>query len=921
MPISIKQLNLPAGTTTTAVTDGQTLTGSEAAELIAGKDGAGKAQFVATETSGAVQVSDAGGSLTVDSLQLPAALDGSGNLKVAVQGTPAVTVTGVATAANQATEISSLASLDSKTPTVGQKTSANSSPVVLSSDQSAIPVSISSPALADSTVTGSITASGQSVTTGDLSGQGTGTFTISGTFTATLVFEATADGTNWFGVYARVPSALTVASITTIASGGTWRFACGGYQFFRIRASAYTSGTITVTIRTSPSTTAVAVESLPPGTNTIGYVAQTGTWTVAQGTPTATPANRWPVQLSDGTTLSKVVAASTAAAATDPALVVAVSPNNTVAVSAASLPLAPGAATSAKQPALGTAGTPSADVLTVQGAASMTALKVDGSAVTQPVLGVDATVTGNLTTAGDTVVTGDLSGQGTGVAACLGTFSSANIAFEGTVDGTFWQALYVKATNSASPTTASTFSSGTLYRFPCGGLKLFRVRLTSITSGTVNVTLRTSPSTSAISLVEPLPVGTNTIGVVNQGSASSTANAWPLKVTDGTSIAAVKAATTPVTTSDPALVVALSNLPVSSSGTISSSGSTTSLALSGRTAVSVVLSSSAFVSGVLPQASIDGGTNWVVCYWCDLNPFNATYGVPVYNETFNTVVSSTFTRAVLLPPGATNVRLTSAGVFTSGSATYTISAGVSPLFDTSFVGGASKATLRAGAKGSTSAADATSTASGANHQALDVALYDALGNQLGTASNPLRVDTTNNTAQAVTGTVTATATQGTAAALTGAWPTKLTDGTNTMPTADSFSRPLFARLTDGSSSSVIKASGQVAQSTDAALVVALSPNMRGATPSTAITAAVTTTSSTALAASSRIGACVTNVGATTVYIYFDSVAAVAGTKFTVALAPGAYYELPQHDKIGVYKGGVQAITASGSSTLVIQEFI
>jgi hypothetical protein len=59
----------------------------------------------------------------------------------------------------------------------------------------------------------------------------------------------------------------------------------------------------------------------------------------------------------------------------------------TFAVSAASLPLPSGAATSAKQPALGTAGTPSSDVLTVQGATSMTALKVDGSAVTQPVSG------------------------------------------------------------------------------------------------------------------------------------------------------------------------------------------------------------------------------------------------------------------------------------------------------------------------------------------------------------------------------------------------------------------------------------------------------------------------------------------------------------------------------------------------------
>ena len=46
-----------------------------------------------------------------------------------------------------------------------------------------------------------------------------------------------------------------------------------------------------------------------------------------------------------------------------------------------------GAATAAKQPALGTAGSASADVLTVQGIASMTALKVDGSAVTQPVSG------------------------------------------------------------------------------------------------------------------------------------------------------------------------------------------------------------------------------------------------------------------------------------------------------------------------------------------------------------------------------------------------------------------------------------------------------------------------------------------------------------------------------------------------------
>jgi hypothetical protein len=56
-------------------------------------------------------------------------------------------------------------------------------------------------------------------------------------------------------------------------------------------------------------------------------------------------------------------------------------------VSAAALPLPTGAATSANQCAPGTAGAPSANVQSVQGVASMTPLKVDGSGATQPVSG------------------------------------------------------------------------------------------------------------------------------------------------------------------------------------------------------------------------------------------------------------------------------------------------------------------------------------------------------------------------------------------------------------------------------------------------------------------------------------------------------------------------------------------------------
>lgn len=71
---------------------------------------------------------------------------------------------------------------------------------------------------------------------------------------------------------------------------------------------------------------------------------------------------------------------------------VQVSTTNPLPVTAAALPLPAGAATAAKQPALGTAGTPSADVISVQGEVGMTALKVDGSGVTQPVSGTVTTV-------------------------------------------------------------------------------------------------------------------------------------------------------------------------------------------------------------------------------------------------------------------------------------------------------------------------------------------------------------------------------------------------------------------------------------------------------------------------------------------------------------------------------------------------
>lgn len=69
-------------------------------------------------------------------------------------------------------------------------------------------------------------------------------FTITGTWVATLIFEATTDGTTWFTVLATIP--VTGVSSSGTAVNNSFVAGTGGYQQFRVRASAYTSGTVAV---------------------------------------------------------------------------------------------------------------------------------------------------------------------------------------------------------------------------------------------------------------------------------------------------------------------------------------------------------------------------------------------------------------------------------------------------------------------------------------------------------------------------------------------------------------------------------------------------------------------------------------------------------------------------------------------------
>lgn len=104
-----------------------------------------------------------------------------------------------------------------------------------------------------------------------------------------------------------------------------------------------------------------------------------------------------------------------------------------------------------------------------------------------------------------------------------------------------------------------------------------------------------------------------------------------------------------------------------------------------------------------------------------------------------------------------------------------------------------------------------------------------VGGSDGTLLRPLKVSATgvlsvdgSAVTQPVSGTITAT--QGTAAALASGWPVKVTDGTNTMPTADVAARAQFQKVTDGTNTAAVKAASTAAAATDPALVVAISPN-------------------------------------------------------------------------------------------------
>jgi hypothetical protein len=133
----------------------------------------------------------------------------------------------------------------------------------------------------DEAASGSLTATSQAVTYSALAGKSTVGVQITGTFVATVTFEATIDGTNWTAINAVTNQ--TGALVTTATATGLWQIDVAGYIGFRVRCSAFTSGTVVVTCRAGVGDSVFSLDSpLPAGTNVIGALSANQSVNVAQ---------------------------------------------------------------------------------------------------------------------------------------------------------------------------------------------------------------------------------------------------------------------------------------------------------------------------------------------------------------------------------------------------------------------------------------------------------------------------------------------------------------------------------------------------------------------------------------------------------------------------------------------------------------
>jgi hypothetical protein len=546
LPVTAAALPLPAGAAQDATITARLGT-------LGQKTGAGSAPVVIASDQGAVPISAA-------SLPLPAgaALDATVSARLGTLGQKAMAAsTPVAIASDQgAVPISAAAlplpagaatettlgtrladaTLTARLGTLGQKTGAGSAPVVIASDQTAVPISAASlplptGAALDATLTGGTQKS--RVTDGTNTAAVKAASTAAAATDPALVVAVSPNNTIPISA-AALPLPTGAAQDSTI----TARLGTVGQKAM--------AGSAPVVLASDQSAVPISAASLPLPTGAALDATLTG------GTQKT--------RVTDGTNTAAVKAASTAAAATDPALVVAISPNNTIPISAASLPLPTGAALDATL----TGGTQKSKV-------------------------VDAS--GNVLPSADVAARALFAKITDGVNALPTMDAAARAGFQKLTDGTNTAAVKAASTAAAATDPALVVAVSPNNTIPISAASLplptgaaLDATLTGgtakarITDGTNTAAVKAA-STAAAAADPSLVVAIHPTSPVTQGTAAAVASAWPVKltdgvntapvgdvasragferITDGTNTAAVKAASTAPAATDPALVVAIS---------------------------------------------------------------------------------------------------------------------------------------------------------------------------------------------------------------------------------------------------------------------------------------------------------------------------------------------------------------------------
>lgn len=711
-------------TTASVGTTGSAVPGS--ADFVGGKDPSGNLQGMLLDTGGSLQVAGEGTPGTpaggVASVQ---GVAGGQELPISVAALPLPS--GAATSANQSTANASLASVDGKMTTTGNGLKVDVQASALPSGAATLVAqgtgntSLSS---IDTKLSSQATAANQATANASLS-------SIDGKVSTTNTTLATISGQLPATIGAQVMTgslAVNVASDQVVPVSLTSVPLASGAA---TAANQITGNTTLSTIATN--TTGVATAANQSTAN--GSLATI----VTNTTGVATAAN----QTTGNTSLSSIDTKT-------PALVTGRVPVDgsgvTQPVSAASLPLPTGASTAAKQPALGTAGTASTDILSVQGIAGMVALKVDGSAVTQPVSAASlplpsgaATLasqsTGNISlssidTKTPSLVSGRVPVDGSGVTQPVSGTVTANAG-----TGTF----AVSAASLPLPTGASTAAKQpALGTAGTSSSDVISVQgIASMTALKVDGSAVTQP-VSAASL--PLPSGAATSALQTTGNTTLSSISGQLPATLGQKTMANSEAVTFASDQSPLPVTGTffqATQPVS--GTVTANAGTGTFAVS---AAALPLPSGASTAAKQPALGTAGTPS------TDVLTVQGATSMTALKVDGSGVTQPISASALPLPSGAA----TSANQTTAITSLGTIDTDIKASQPRKLQDGAGNAV--------------TSQASG-GQRALDVGI-----NVAGT-----QVDPRTRTWSLTSGTDSTTAVQGTAAATAGAWPTKLTDGT------------------------------------------------------------------------------------------------------------------------------------------------